>query len=175
MVYGDGNAVEIILLDALHAAAVGSHDLRPLLGQNVNAFGRDGHGDGLSFARLLQQVQEHGPSAWDCPQGPVWVYTHHEYPGISGADVMFLRGPVGEFAEDIADSSDGRDVWLRGADLAGQYLQEGLLDELRLTLHPVLLGAGGALLPAAVARQARLLTCEPAADGSLRLCYSFRA
>lgn len=27
-----------------------------LLGQNVNAFGRDGHGDGLSFARLLHQV-----------------------------------------------------------------------------------------------------------------------
>ena len=131
-----------------------------------------------TYARLLQQVQEHGPAAWDCPPVPVWVYTHHEFPGIGGADVMFVRGPVSEFAPDIADSAEGADVWLRGMELAGQYLQEDLLDELRLTLHPMLLGRGsallgGALLPGPGARHAQLLHAGPAADGSLRLHYGF--
>ncbi len=127
-----------------------------------------------TYARLIRQVEEHGPSAWDCPQAPVWVYTHHEFPGMEGADVMFVRGPVTEFAPDIADSANGSDVWLRGTGLAGQYLQEGLLDDLHLTLHPMLLGQGQSLLPGAEFRQAQLLRSEPAADGSLRLHYSFR-
>ncbi|MCC3274669.1 dihydrofolate reductase family protein [Arthrobacter sp. zg-Y20] len=126
-----------------------------------------------TYARLLRQVQEHGPAAWDCPQAPVWVYTHHEFPGINGADVMFVRGPVSEFAADIADSANNADVWLRGTNLAAQYLREGLLDELHLTLHPLLLGSGQALLPAAANQQVRLLRSEPSADGSMRLHYSF--
>ncbi|MCC9204836.1 dihydrofolate reductase family protein [Arthrobacter sp. zg-Y769] len=128
-----------------------------------------------TYGRLQRQVEETGSPVWDCPPGPVWVYTHHEFPGIPGADIMFVRGPVDEFAADISDSANGGDVWLRGAGLAGQYLHHGLLDELRLVVHPVLLGQGRSLLPPAAARSAVLLSSLPSADGSVRLCYGIRA
>ena len=124
-----------------------------------------------TYARLQQQVGEDGPPAWDCPSRPVWVYTHREFAGIPGADVLFVRGPVGEFAADISASAGGGDIWLRGADLAGQYLNHGLLDELRLVVHPLLLGHGRPLLPLAGAQPALLLSARPSADGSVRLCY----
>lgn len=124
-----------------------------------------------TYARLQQQVGEGGRGAWDCPSRPVWVYTHHEFPGISGADILFVRGPVGEFAADIADSAGGGEIWLRGADLASQYLNHGLLDELRLVVHPVLLGQGLPLLPLAAAQPAVLLSSRPAADGTVLLSY----
>ncbi|MCC3293491.1 dihydrofolate reductase family protein [Arthrobacter sp. zg-Y411] len=126
-----------------------------------------------TYARLRRQVEEDGTGAWDCPPAPVWVYTHHEFPGVDGADIMFVRGPVAEFAADIAASAGGGDIWLRGADLAGQYLRHGLLDELRLTLHPVVLGAGQPVLPSAAGRAARLLAARPSADGSVLLSYGF--
>ncbi|MCC3301525.1 dihydrofolate reductase family protein [Arthrobacter sp. zg-Y895] len=128
-----------------------------------------------TYGRLQRQVGEGGVGAWDCPPGPVWVYTHHEFPAVAGADIMFVRGPVEEFAADITDSANGGDVWLRGADLAGQYLHHGLLDELRLVVHPILLGSGRPPLPLAAARPAVLLSARPSADGSVRLCYGIRA
>ncbi|UWX95679.1 dihydrofolate reductase family protein [Arthrobacter zhaoxinii] len=131
-----------------------------------------------TYARL-QEPGESGSPAWDCPPKPVWVYTHHEFPGVPGADIMFVRGPVGEFAADISESANGGEIWVRGADLAGQYLHHGLLDELRLVVHPVLLRQGRPLLPLpllpAAARPAVLLSAGPSADGSIRLCYGFGA
>ena len=44
-----------ILAECRQRLAQGAREIC-LLGQNVNAFGRDSHGDGLSFARLLRQV-----------------------------------------------------------------------------------------------------------------------
>ena len=152
-------------LDGFDTAGLDPTEVRAAAGAVVMGAG--------TYARLLRQVRDYGPAAWDCPRGPVWVYTHHEFPGVEGADVMFVRGPVTEFAPDIEDSANGSDVWLRGPGLAAQYLQEGLLDELHLTLHPMLLGQGNALFGGTAFRQAQLVRAEPAGDGSLRLHYSF--
>jgi len=43
------------------------------------------------------------------------------------------------------------DLFLGGADLAATFLRHGLVDELRLYVHPVLIGTGTPLFPAAVA------------------------
>lgn len=126
-----------------------------------------------TYARLRRQVEAGGTAAWDCPPIPVWVYTHHEFPGVEGADIMFVRGPVAEFAADIAASAGGGDIWLRGSGVAAQYLEHDLLDELRLTLHPVVLGSGQPVLPGAAGRPARLLGALPSADGSILLSYGF--
>src|SRR3974390_2534266 len=40
------------------------------------------------------------------------------------------------------------DLFLGGADLAATFLRRGLVDEHRIYLHPVLLGAGTAMYPA---------------------------
>ena len=50
-------------------------------------------------------------------------------------------------AEEIAAATTDRDVSIGGADLAGQALEQGLVDELRLFRNPVIVGGGTPLLP----------------------------
>ncbi len=89
-----------------------------------------------------------GPDAWAYGSTPTWVFTHHELPGIAGADITFVRGDVDIFHPSICADAGERDVWLMGGgQLAAQYASAGLLDELILTLVPVALGGGQPLLP----------------------------
>ena len=87
------------------------------------------------------------PGSWPLGDIPVWVFTHHEFPGISGADITFVRGDVAEFHPDILHDAGKGDVMLTGGgNLAGQFLDSGLVDELVVTVLPVSQG-GGLRLP----------------------------
>ena len=45
-------------------------------------------------------------------------------------------------------AADGRNVWIvGGGDLAGQFADAGLLDEVLVSIAPVTLGGGAPLLP----------------------------
>ncbi len=59
------------------------------------------------------------------------------------------RLATGSVADEVAAAvaSTDRDVEIGGADLAGQALQLGLVDELRIFRHPVIVGGGKPLLP----------------------------
>lgn len=93
---------------------------------------------------------DEAPGTWAYGATPTWVFTHHELPGIAGADVTFVRGEIGFFHESICADAGDKDVWLvGGGHLAAQYASAGLLDELILTLVPVALGGGQPLLPVA--------------------------
>ena len=52
-----------------------------------------------------------------------------------------VRGDVGEVLSSVRREFDG-DLEVGGADLAGQFVKRGLVDEYRLVIHPVVLGAG---------------------------------
>jgi dihydrofolate reductase len=79
---------------------------------------------------------------------PSWVFTHHPRPGIDGADIRFTSAPVTEVHAEATKAADGRDVWVvGGGDLAGQFADAHLLDELIVSYAPVTLGAGAPLLP----------------------------
>lgn len=48
----------------------------------------------------------------------------------------------------MVQPADGRNVWIvGGGDLAGQFADAGLLDEVIVTIAPVTLGGGAPLLP----------------------------
>ncbi len=50
--------------------------------------------------------------------------------------------------EEMARAAGERDVWIvGGGDLAGQFADAGLLDEVIVSIAPVALGAGAPLLP----------------------------
>ncbi|MGW1837758.1 dihydrofolate reductase family protein [Streptomyces sp. NPDC002067] len=67
-------------------------------------------------------------------------------------------------------SRPGGDLCLGGADLAATFFRHGLVDELRLYVHPVLLGAGTPLLPRAGARvPLRLVETHPFGNGVVLL------
>ena len=79
---------------------------------------------------------------------PTWVLTHRELPVVPGADVRFASGDVRPVHQAMTAAAAGKDLWVvGGGDLAGQFIEAGLLDEVCVQLAPVTLGAGRPLLP----------------------------
>lgn len=93
-------------------------------------------------------LMEHQPDTWPYPNIPCWVFTHHEYSAPAGADITFVRGDVTEFAPDLLKDAGPKNVWLLGGgELVAQFADAGLLEEIIVTVVPVVLGAGKPLLP----------------------------
>jgi dihydrofolate reductase len=92
---------------------------------------------------------------------PSWVFTHHELRQIDG-DIRFVKGDVTSVHADMVEAADGKDVWVvGGGDLAAQFADHGLLDELIVYIAPVFLGAGAPLFP----RRQELALTELARNG----------
>ena len=69
----------------------------------------------------------------------------------------------------VADA--GHEVRVAGADLAGQAIRAGLVDEVRLFLAPVLAGAGKRALPGGVRANLELVDTRRFASGAVYLSY----
>jgi dihydrofolate reductase len=77
-----------------------------------------------------------------------WVFTHRELRAHPDAQIEFARGDVARVHEQMARVAEGRNVWIvGGGDLAGQFADAGLLDEVIAWIAPVTLGGGAPLLP----------------------------
>ncbi|UQN13953.1 dihydrofolate reductase family protein [Gulosibacter sp. ACHW.36C] len=84
---------------------------------------------------------------WSYEQ-PTWVFTHRELPTPEGADVRFTQASIPAVHAEMTDTAGQRDLWVvGGGDLAGQFADAGLLDEVWLQYAPVTLGAGAPVLP----------------------------
>jgi len=81
---------------------------------------------------------------WDYGDTPVWVFTSRgEMPRFDGADIRFVQGPPAEFIADMKAAAGDQVVWLMGGgNLADQFVEDGLLNDLLLTVVPVLLHKG---------------------------------
>lgn len=77
---------------------------------------------------------------------PVFVLTHHARPPIvmqGGTTFHFVTDGIESALERAVEAAAGADVRLGGgASTVAQYLRAGLVDELGLSVVPVLLGAG---------------------------------
>jgi dihydrofolate reductase len=93
---------------------------------------------------------------------PCWVFTHHEVPAWPDADLRITSSPVSAVHAEMVAAADGKDVWVvGGGDLAGQFADLGLLDEVIVNIAPVTLGSGKPLLP----RNVELRCLETATSG----------
>jgi dihydrofolate reductase len=91
------------------------------------------------------------PDRWPYTQ-PTWVFSSRSLPRVDGADLRFVSGDVAAVHAEMTAASGGQNVWLvGGGDLVGQFHDQGLLDEIILTVMPVFLGGGAPLLPRAIA------------------------
>jgi dihydrofolate reductase len=91
-----------------------------------------------------------GPEKWRSyyADRPCWVFSHRELPRIPDIDLTFVQGDVRAVHDEIVAARPGQNVWVvGGGDLVGQFDDAGLLDEIRLGVTPVTLGAGAPLLP----------------------------
>ena len=77
---------------------------------------------------------------------PCWVFTHRDLPSTDG--VTFTADPVPQVHTAMLEAAGGKGVWIvGGGDLAGQFADAGLLDDLIVSIAPVTLGAGRPLFP----------------------------
>ncbi|MET0384954.1 MAG: dihydrofolate reductase family protein [Polyangiales bacterium] len=89
-------------------------------------------------------LEEAGPYPYG--ELPAFVFSHRELAPIPGAQLRFVRDDVAQVYPDIVAASGGKNIWLiGGGDLVGQFQEAGLVDELWLSLIPVVLGAGAPL------------------------------
>ena len=82
---------------------------------------------------------------------------------------------AGAFVRDLKNES-GKDIWLMGGGgLAASLLKENLVDEINLTVQPVILGCGIPLF-AEIGKQIdlELLQCKPYKNGLVSLSYRVR-
>jgi len=134
--------------------AAGDHSLDWLLSRDVDPAGPMGYDDFITGIGAV--VMGASTYAWlgdnyDGPwpyNVPCWVLTHRDFPERVGADLRFASGDVSELHPRLVEAAEGKDIWIvGGGDLAGQFADRGLLDEVIVSIAPVTLGAGAPLLP----------------------------
>jgi dihydrofolate reductase len=82
------------------------------------------------------------PGSTDYPfSGPMFVLTHRP-PEQPDPEVTYLTGDIGEAVAIALDAAGGKNLEILGADVAGQCLNRGLVDEILVYVLPVLLGDG---------------------------------
>lgn len=86
-------------------------------------------------------------SPWPYSQ-PSWVFSSRTLPAIAGADLRFVSGDVRPVHEAMRRAAGSRNLWIvGGGDLAGQFCDAGLLDEIIVQVGSVTLGKGKPLFP----------------------------
>jgi dihydrofolate reductase len=80
---------------------------------------------------------------------PVFVLTHHPREPLEmegGTTFHFVSDGIESALAQAKDAAQGRDIWLAGgASVVNQYLAAGLVDEIDVSIAPLILGAGARL------------------------------
>jgi dihydrofolate reductase len=88
------------------------------------------------------KIDADDPGSVDYPfSGPFFLLTHRP-PEPPQPDVTILSGDIGEAVATALDAAGGKNLEILGADVAGQCLGRGLVDEILVYVLPVLLGDG---------------------------------
>lgn len=112
-------------------------------------------------ATTYEWILDHGGERWPYDV-PARVFTHRELRSAPGANVAFTSGDVAPVHQELVEAAAGRNVWIvGGGELAGQFADAGLLDEVIVYVAPVTLGLGAPLLP----RRVELRLEETARNG----------
>lgn len=122
--------------------------------------------------RHLVSAEADRPQPWPY-EAPTFVFTSRTLPGVPGADIRFVRGDVRPVHQAMVAAASGKNVWIvGGGDLAGQFYDHGLLDELFIQFGSVTLGAGKPLLPRKITSPPlRLVSVRAVGTGFAELHY----
>ena len=127
------------------------------------------------MVRNPEMVSAETGSAWPYSQ-PAWIFSRRELPIIEGTDIRFVQGDVRPVHADMRSAAGTKNIWIvGGGDLAGQFHDAGLLDELIIQVGSVTLGQGKPLFPRRVLSPVlRLTDVRQMGEGMVELRYSIR-
>ena len=86
--------------------------------------------------------------------------------------IEFTAGEPASILEELQQRGRARCALLGGSRVYDRFLEEDLVDELWLTLEPVIFGQGTPLAQSALERRFQLMSHEPIGDQALLLRYS---
>jgi dihydrofolate reductase len=113
-----------------------------------------------------------GIEAWTY-EVPAWVLTTRTLQTIDGADIRFEADTAAAVHERASAAAGERDIWVvGGGDVARQFAEAQLLDELHVTIMPVIVGRGKPLLPTTATRL-RALGTTTFPSGAVEQRYAF--
>jgi dihydrofolate reductase len=131
--------------------ATDDHSLDWLISRDIDQEGpmaypafRERIGACVMGANTWQWILDHDDDPWG-PK-PTWVVTHREF--APSEQVRFTPATVREIHDEMTEVADGKDLWVvGGGELAGQFHDAGLLDEVWIQYAPVTIGSGAPVLP----------------------------
>jgi dihydrofolate reductase len=98
------------------------------------------------------RMEAEEPGSVDYPfYCPFFLLTHRPL-DPPDPDVTILSGDIGEAVATSLEAAKGKNLEILGADVAGQCLERGLVDEILVYLLPVVLGDGVRLAPPGLSR-----------------------
>jgi dihydrofolate reductase len=131
-----------------------------------------------TYEWMLDHLDLAGGGEWPYPGKPCWVLSSRELRPPEGeeVDVRVVDASVGELYGEIAAAAGDGALWIvGGGGVASQFADEGRLDEVHLTVVPVVLGAGKPLferpLPSGSMQLAGTRTFQ---NGMVELRYEIR-
>ena len=104
----------------------------------------EGVGALVGGSTTYEWVLEH-LDKWPYEGKPWWVLSSRDLrvPEAEGVDVRVVDASVTEIHEEVVASAGERNVWIiGGGNVASQYADAGLLDDILVTVVPVVLGTG---------------------------------
>ena len=128
---------------------------------------------GNTYRWLLQHHRNPDGSRAAWPYAvPGWIFSRREIEPYPGADLRRAHGPVQSQYPAMRDAAAGKHLWIvGGGDLAGQFFDAQLLDQLHVTVASVTLGRGKPLLPRRIENALRLEQAKPMGASFVELTY----
>jgi dihydrofolate reductase len=121
----------------------------------------------------MQSGKTEAERAWPYQQ-PTWVFTSRKLEVPKGKKITLCSGDAQPVHEQMRLASLGKNIWIMGGgELAGQFYDAGLLDELILQIGSVTLGSGKPVLPRKVLFPGlQLISTKSFGAGMAELRYS---
>lgn len=135
----------------------------------------EGVGSLVSGSTTYEFVVDHfANETWPYAGKPYWVLSSRDLPVPEGdgVDVRIVDASVEEIYGDVVASAGDRAVWVvGGGNVASQFADSGLIEEVILTVVPVVLGDGKPLFDRPPAGSFELLGTRPSSNGMVELRY----
>jgi dihydrofolate reductase len=121
-----------------------------------------------------QWLLDHTKGPWPY-KVPCFVFTHRKLKTADGADVRFLQGEVSTHHEEFKDLASGKNIWLMGGgELAGQFYDKNLVDEMNIQTVSVFLNEGKKLFSRKTENAFKIKTVRQRGDTCIEVIYSIR-
>jgi dihydrofolate reductase len=130
----------------------------------------------VTYEFVLDHMSE--GDEWPYEGKPTWVLSSRELPKPEGegVDIRIAEAPVRDLYDEMIAAAGDLNLWvIGGGNVASQFADDGLLDEVLVTVVPVVLGEGKPLFDRRLPGGPMQLTGTQAFDtGMVELRYELR-